>query len=998
MKQNYLAKIALLCLASWFFWVPVMAQQTGTITGTVLDAKQQAIIGAAVIVKGTTNGGASDVNGKFRIEGVKPGAVQVQASYLGYQTAVMAVTVEAGKTATVAFIMEEDVKMLEEMVVIGYGTTQSRDLTGSVVAIQSKTFQQGNFASPEQMIMGKSPGVQITPGSGQPGSGARIRIRGISSLGGSVGANSDPLYVIDGVPLDSRGIDGAANQLSLINPDDIESFTILKDASAAAIYGSRAAGGVIIITTKKGSAGNKLKVQVNSGVSIKQIANRVDVLSASQFRDVINAVGDSTHRAKLSAGTDVTNWQDEIYQTGRASDLNVSFTGGLKKLPYRLSFERYDEIGNLRTGSFERTGVNLNLNPTLLKGRLKVDANAKYFNIQNRFANQGAIGSALTFDPTRPVRVDTGRFDGYYEWTTSTGVPEVLAPKNPVGMLNQRNDQSNVNRFLGSVLLDYNVVELPGLHLFLNVGGDFSRSAGTIRVDSTSAMDFFRNGRLNEYQQNNNSGVLEAYFNYAKEWKSITSKFDVTGGYSFQEWEREVPVFPDLTLRGDTFSEPAPFPDFQDNALMSFFGRANYTYNDRYLLTVTLRADGSSRFSPENRWGVFPSVAFAWRMNEEMFFRRYKNLSSLKMRLGWGITGQQEIGNNYGYLATWNESTPTAYLQFGNQYFYMLRPGGYDVNLRWEQTASYNAAIDYGFKNNRIYGALEFYHRNTTDLLNSIPVAAGTNFTNQITTNVGAMTNTGVELSVNYVAYDNKDFSLEFGANATYNRNRITDLFGIDSLNRAGILQGGIAGGTGNTIQIFQIGRPINTFYTFQQLYDENGRPIEGSYVDVNGDGQFTEEDLIVSDKSAEPQYFFAFFSTVRYKKWNGGFSLRGELGRYVYNNVNSNFGHFDATGVGVPWLSNMTTDYYNTEFSKPQYLSDYYVEKANFLRLDNVYVGYNFGNLWNDRVSTRMNFMVQNAFVLSTYKGVDPEVAGGIDNNVYPRARIYTLNLNLTF
>ncbi len=993
MKQNYLAKIALLCLASWFFWVPVMAQQTGTITGTVFDAKQQAIIGAAVIVKGTTNGGASDVNGKFRIEGVKPGAVQVQASYLGYQTSIMAVTVEAGKSVAVTFTMEEDVKMLEEMVVIGYGSTQSRDLTGSVVAIQSKSFQQGNFASPEQMIMGKSPGVQITPGSGQPGSGARIRIRGTSSIG----ASSDPLYVIDGVPV-SSGIAGSGNALSLINPDDIETFTILKDASAAAIYGSRATGGVIIITTKKGKAGQKLQVQVNSGVSIKQIANRVNVLSADQFRQVITDNGDSAQINRLGTGNTSTDWQNEIYQMGRASDFNVNFSGGLKNLPYRLSFERYDETGNLRTGSFERTGINLNLNPTLLKGRLKIDANIKYYNTQNRFANQGAIGSAITFDPTKPVRVDTGRFDGYFEWTANNGQPDVLAPRNPVGLLNQRNDVSDVNRFLGSILFDYNVVKVPGLHLFLNLGGDYLTSKGTVRVDSTSAVDFFRQGRLNQYEAFSNDGILEAYFNYAKEIKSLTSKFDITGGYSFQEKSFGGPVFPDLTLRGDTFTEPAPFPSFGDNALMSFFGRANYTYNDKYLLTVSMRADGSSRFAPENRWGYFPSVALAWRMNEEDFFRRYKNLSNLKMRLGWGMTGQQEIGALYGYMAFWNESTPTALMQLGNQYYYMLRPSGYDANLRWEQTTTYNAAIDYGFKNNRIYGSVDVYHRVTTDLLNTIPVAAGTNFTNQITTNVGAMTNTGVELSVNYVAYDTKDFSLDFGANATYNRNRITDLYGNDSLNSQGVLGGGISGGTGNTIQILQIGRPIGTFYTFKQLYDENGKPIQGGYEDINGDGQITEEDLVVTDKSSEPQYFFAFYSSVRYKKWNAGFSLRGEMGRYVYNNVNSNFGHYDATGVGRTWLSNMTTDYYNTEFSQPQYLSDYYVEKANFLRLDNVYVGYNFGNLWNDRVSTRLNFAVQNAFVISTYKGIDPEVAGGIDNNVYPRARIYTLNLNLTF
>lgn len=1000
MKQNYLARFFGWTLVLLLTSTAALAQPKGTITGTVLDNKKQPIIGAAVIVRGTTNGGATDVNGKFKIEGVKPGNAAVQASYLGYRSATINVVVEAGKTANITFALEEDVQMLEEAVVVGYGTTQTRDLTGSVVAIQSKTFQQGNFASPEQMIMGKSAGVQVSAAGGAPGSGSQIRIRGTSSIS----ATSDPLFVIDGVPVDAQGIAGSANPLSLINPDDIETFTILKDASAAAIYGSRAANGVIIITTKKGKRGEKLSVQVSSNLSVKQIARRVNSLSTDRYREVITGTGDSALLARLALGGNTsTNWQDEIYQLGRISDFNVSFTGGIKNLPYRLGVERYDETGNLRTGSFERTGATLNLSPTFFKDRLKVDANLKYFNTQSRFANQGAIGSAITFDPTKPVRVDTGRFDGYFEWTQGDGSPDDLAPRNPVGMLNQRRDISAVNRFIGGVLLDFKVTEVPGLNLYLNVGGDWARAGGTITVDSTSAVDFRRQGRFNEYRQEKNNRMMEAYFRYAKDIPDYTSKFDFTGGYTFQEWSTFSPVFQDLDLRGDTETVAPEFPTYFDNTLISYFGRLNYSYNDRYLLTATLRADGSSRFAPENRWGLFPSVAFAWRMNEEDFFRRMKNLSTLKFRTGIGVIGQQDLGEgvrrNYGYMSFWNPSTPTANMQLGNQFFSMYRPGGYDANLRWESTTTYNVAFDYGFYNNKIYGTIEWYRRDTRDLLNEILVPAGTNFTNRILTNIGNMLNTGVELSLNYVAIDRKDLTLELGANATYNRNEITNLFNAAAQNEAGIPYGpGISGGTGNSVQRLVVGRPLNTFYLYEQLYDENGKPIEGSYRDVNGDGQITDADLVIQDKSAQPQYFFAFFGNVRYKNWNGGFSLRGELGRYVYNNVNSNFGHLDATGKGRTWSSNMVEDYFNTNFQNPQYLSDYYLEKANFLRMDNLFVGYNFGNLFNSRVGTRASFMVQNAFVISNYSGIDPEVVGGVDNNLYPRARVYTVNLNLTF
>ena len=995
MKQNYLVKIALLCLAGWVFWLPAMAQQTGTISGTVLDAKRQAIVGAAVIVKGTTNGGASDVNGKFRIEGVKSGAVQVQASYLGYQTSVTSVTVEAGKSVVVAIVLEEDVKMLQEMVVIGYGSTQARDLTGSVVAIQAKTFQQGNFATPEQMIMGKSPGLRITTNGGAPGAGSTIRIRG----GTSLNASNDPLIVIDGMPLEGRGIAGINNPLSLINPDDIETFTVLKDASAAAIYGSRGANGVIIITTKKGKSSDKLRVEVSNAVSVKQITRTVDMLSPAQLRALIEEKGTTGMKSIIAQSNEETNWQNEIYQPGLVNNFNIAFSGGIKKLPYRLNLERYTEEGMLRTGQLERTGATLNLNPTLLKGKLKVDATARYNNVQNRFANQGAIGSAVTFDPTRPVRSDSARFDrygGFFEWTlANNGNPVLLAPRNPVSMLEQQRDVSDVNRFIGNVSLDYNITQVPGLRAVLNLGGDFTQASGTNFVDSTFSGAYIRRGVNNQYQQSKSSRLMDAYLNYTKTW--ALHSLDVTGGYSYQYWQTESPVYPDMNLLGDTITKAAPFPFYTDNAIISFYGRAIYKYLDKYLLTATLRSDGSSRFNPNGRWGYFPSVAVAWRMMDEDYFKQFKKLSNLKMRVSWGLTGQQDGIADYAYIPNYFQGTPTAQYQFGNQFYSVLRPDGYDANLKWETTQSYNVGIDYGFFNNRLYGGVDVYYKLTEDLLAVIPVAAGTNFTNQILTNVGSMTNRGAEVSLNYVAVDRKNLSVEFGANMTYNINRITKLSVIDDPQNPGILVGGIAGGIGNTIQIHSVGYARNSFYVRQQIYGEDGKPTEGSYVDQNGDGIINEKDLVHFNGNSDPVTFFGFFGNARYKRWNAGFSLRAETGQYIYNNVRSTLGQFrNISGLG--YINNLHSDYLNSEFATLQVLSDYYMEKADFLRLDNLTIGYNVGSLGKDLVKVRVSAMIQNVFVWTKYSGIDPEVFGGIDNNIYPRPRVYTMNINLTF
>lgn len=988
---NRYTTIQKLCL-----WVALilplgLMAQNATLTGTVTDELSEPLIGATVFLEGTSVGTVTDLDGNYRVENITPGTYQVAISFVGYKKAVNTMSFAAGETKTLSLQLEEDATILEEAVVIGYGTTQTKDLTGSVVAVDTKDFQKGNFATPEQLVVGKVAGVQITSNSGQPGAGSRIRIRG----GTSLNASNDPLIVIDGVPVDNGGIAGASNPLALINPDDIESFTVLKDASAAAIYGSRAANGVIIITTKKGVSSSKLNVNFSTNNSISQVTGYVDVLSADQFRDTVNAHGSATQIGLL--GDENTEWQKEIYQIGFASDNNLSLSGGLANLPYRLGMEYNHTEGILQTSQLDRTGLTLNLSPNLVNNHLKVDVNAKYFNVQNVFANQGAIGSAVTFDPTQPVLSGSEALGGYFEWVSGNGAPNALAPRNPVGLLNQRQDESSVNRFIGNVLLDYQTHFMENLHLFLNVGGDFANSSGTVFVPENAASDTLRGGVNNVYEQTKVNRVLETYFNYKTDLRSLKSTVDLTGGYSFQYWSTESPAQPDLNVAGDTVTPPG-IPFFTDNALMSFYGRLNYNIAEKYLITATLRNDGSSRFSPDTRWGLFPSVAFAWRMSEESLFSDIQALSFLKLRLGWGITGQQDIFQDYPYIANYAEGTSTAQYQLGDVFYTVLRPDGYDPNIKWEETTTYNAGLDFGFRNNRWNGSIDFYHKVTEDLLSVIPIPAGTNFTNQLLTNVGAMTNTGLEVALNYVAIDNDNMLWEIGGNATFNRNEITKLNVLDDPDDPGVLVGGIAGGVGNTIQIHSIGFPTFTYFVYEQEYDESGNPIEGEYVDQNGDGVINPDDLIRFDGNPAPDMFIGLFSNFSYKKWSAGFTLRGEFGQYVYNNVNSSLGNYFNVGSTKGYLANMTSDYINTVFQVPQYLSDYYLESASYLRLDNLYVGYNFGNVIANSVGLTATLIVQNAFVVSSYSGIDPEVPGGIDNNFYPRPRTYGLNLNFNF
>lgn len=982
-------RILLVCLLSF----PIIAAaQSATLQGNITDEFGESLIGATVVLEGTSTGTVTDLDGNYILSGINPGTHNVIFSYVGFLTTTESITFAAGQTVTRSFIMKEDVNILDEAVVIGYGTTQTRDLTGSVVAVTTKDFAKGNISTPEQLVQGKIAGVKITSNSGMPGAGSQIRIRGGSSLN----ASNDPLIVIDGVPVDNGSINGASTPLSLLNPNDIESITVLKDASAAAIYGSRAANGVMIITTKKGKASDELHVDFSTNNGVAQVTGYVAVPNGDDFRALINEKGTTTQKEKL--GTENTDWQKEIYHLGFNTDNNLSLTGGIKNLPYRLGMEYYHEDGILRTSQLDRVGVTLNLNPTLFNNNLKVDANAKFYNNKNTFADQGAIGSAVTFDPTQPVNSGNDEYGGYFEWLDpTTGNPNQLAPRNPVGLLNQREDKSKVNRFIGNVLLDYSIPALPELHAFLNLGTDISNSNGTVFVPADAASAYLRGGTDNVYEQSKNNNLMELYFNYAKDLKSIKSRFDLTGGYSYQYWITESPAQPDMNVAGDTITPPG-IPFKTDNALISFYGRLNYVFNEKYLVTATLRDDGSSRFSEDNRWGLFPSVAAAWRISEESFMQNAGSLSFLKLRVGWGITGQQDIqGNDYPYIANYAEGTSTAQYQFGDLFYYVLRPDGYDPNIKWEETTTINVGLDFGFNNNRINGTIEFYKKTTDDLLSVIPIPAGTNFTNQLLTNVGSMDNTGMEITLGYIFMDNENTYLEFGFNGTYNKNEITNLTSVPDPDSEGILVGGISGGVGSTIQIHSVGFPTYTFYTYQQQY-EAGKPVEGSYVDQNNDGKINADDLVRFDGNPAPDFYLGFYGNYTYKKWSAGFSLRGEFGGYVYNNINSNLGNFFNVGSSKGYLNNVVDNYNETEFKNPQLFSDYYVEKASFVRLDNVNVGYDFGQIINGNVGFRATAVVQNVFVASSYSGLDPEIASGIDNNFYPRPRTYSVNLSFNF
>lgn len=1006
--------------------------QTITVSGVVSDPSGEPLIGASILAQGTTVGTSTNIDGEYTIN-VAPDATLV-VSYVGYDTQNVPVD---GRTS-INVTMQENSVMLNEVVAIGYGTVKKSDATGSVAVIKPDEIEAGLATSVQDMLVGQTPGVVVTQAGGPEGGGT-IRIRGGSSLN----ASNDPLIVVDGVPLSNAGMGGLGNSLGMISPENIESMTILKDASATAIYGSRASNGVIIITTKKGKSG-KPTVNFAANLYVNTARKTWKVLDANQFRSLLESRG--MDAALAATGDANTDWQDEVLRTTVSSDYSLSVGGTAGWLPYHAEISYTNNNGIIKTSKMDRVTMGFNLSPKFFDNHLSVNANVKGYYIRNNFGDAGALSSAISFDPTHPVRsnepIVSGNsgfqylYNGYYE-VHNNGTLNDNAALNPMGLLEQRDNHANVYRSNGNLQLDYSLHFLPDLHLNLNLGYDVMKSNLVDNWAANSATAYKNHehygGAYNfdQYQFRSNT-LLNFYLNYKKEVESIYSNFDVTAGYDWQRFYNDghytgangnsgYRVSPGLNtptylgkneagqqtygvtikestipLLGQNFQNDGVSPDgdyhWADRyQLLSFFGRLNYTFKDRYLLTVTVRGDATSRFAKDKRWGVFPAVALGWKINQEAWMQGAAGwLSDLKLRLGWGKTGQQEIGETINYMALYAIASPSVSYPNGTNGWYLpVYARGYNPDLTWETTTSWNAALDFGFLNNRITGSIEYYKRKTTDLLAYVAVPAGSSTTNMLNRNIGSLENYGVEFNIAAKPIVTNDFTWTLSYNVGWNHNEITEL----TTGASQLKTGGISGGNGNTVQIHAEGHPASSFYLFQQVYDESGAPLEGVYVDQNGDGQIDDSDKIIN-KSPDPKVTMTFGSQFRYKKWDLGFNIRASIGNYVYNNVLSTKAVYnDLFTYG---LNNVVeNDYY---FEQPRYMSDYYLRNASFVRCDNITLGYTWDNLLNDKLRLRLFGAVQNPFVITKYKGVDPEVFGGIDNSVYPRATTYSLGLVATF
>lgn len=994
MRKSYSKKYVFLCA---FLMLSVMAfAQTGSIKGKVIDESNQPLPGSSVSIDGTTQGATTDANGNYTITGLKPGNYTITAKFIGYVDNKKTVTVVSGGSVSIDYQMVPASQSLNEVVVIGYGTQSKRGVTGAISTVSSKDFQTGTVNSPEQLIMGKVAGVSVTTNGGQPGSGSVVRIR----QGASLNASNDPLYVIDGVPLSNNGISGAGNPLSLINPDDIESETILKDAASTAIYGSRASNGVIIITTKKGKKGAPT-VNFTSKNSVATVAKTLDVLSAAQVRSYVNAY-DKANSSSYSSllGNSNTDWQKQIYHAAFGTDDNLSIAGSYKFLPYRVSVGYTDQNGLLKTDNIRRTTGAIRLNPTFFDNSLKIDINLNGVYQASRFANSGAIGAALSFDPTKPVKDANSRYDGYYEWTDASGVLNPNAPRNPVGLLMDNHNTSDVYRAFGNGSATYTFPFLKALSANANFGFDASKGSGRTYVPADAAQSFTTLGNNTPYLQRNINKTVEYYLNYTNNFKDIKSVINAQAGYGYYDFSSKTYNYQPLSAN----NEPQPnssAPNYAfskgEYTLISYYGRLIYTFDEKYTLQGSIRTDGSSKFAPDHRWGVFPSGSFAWNINQENFLKNNTVLSDLKLRVSYGVTGNQDGIQYYGYEPIYSLTTNDTKYQFGNTFFNGYTPAGYDTSLKWEQTAAFNIGFDFGFFNQRLYGSIDYYSRKTKDLLATVPVPAGSNFTNLLTTNVGNSNSHGIELNLNAIPIKTSNLTWTVNYNIGYNKVKITNLYLTPNPTDVGTLVGGISGGTGNYIQVNSVNYTPNSFYVYKQVYDANGKPLQGIYADLNKDGIISAKDEY-RYHSALPPVIMGFSTSVSYKKWSASTVLRANIGNYVYNNYAANLGNQSNlinTGAGI--INNASTSILATGFTQPQYLSDYYVENASFVRMDNLGVAYNFGSIFgNKHINLHVNANCQNVFVITKYKGLDPEVFSGIDNNVYPRPRTFTLGLNL--
>ncbi|MDR1763921.1 MAG: TonB-dependent receptor [Dysgonamonadaceae bacterium] len=961
--------LRLLLVASVFLIPLATAAQTKNVTGTVFDENGETLFGVTVAVSGTTSATATNAKGEYSIA-LPDGKYQLEFSLLGYEKQIITV----GSNRIIDVNLRPDVQLMSEVVVIGYGAQKKSDLTGSVASVGERDFNRGLLNSPEQLINGKIAGMQIMSNSGSPTAGSTIRIRG----GASLNASNDPLIVLDGIPLEIGGISGnGSNFLSLINPADIENMTVLKDASSTAIYGARASNGVILITTKKAKE-NGTKITFSTTNSIQTATKQADMLNEQQFKEVIESQGTALQKSLL--GNAATNWNDLIFQQAFGTDNNLSISSkALKYLPLRLSVGYYSQDGILKTDNTKRYSGSLTLSPSLLNNHLNIVAGVKASHNSNSFADSQAIWGAATYNPTIPVYSGNSAYGGYNEAVDGQGNLVTRAVLNPLGRLEERSSTSDVNRIIGNFDADYRLHFLPDLRAHVTLGYDYAEGQGKIYIPAEAAYSYTSGGRDYKYgPQKKENKLFTAYLNYNKELGK--NLIDLTAGYDYQYWKSTTAAYEELNIAGE--SQYSSKASDQRHVLLSFYARLNYSFDSRYLITATMRRDGTSRFS--EKWGNFPSVAAAWRISEESFLKDNDFVSNLKLRVSYGETGQQEGIGNYDYLPVYTISQAGAQYLFGNQYYYTYRPEAYNADKKWESTSAYNAGLDFGFLKNRISGSFDYYTRKTKDLLATVPAPAGTNFNKTIMTNVGNVDSKGWELTLNFVPIDSRDLTWEIAFNASHQDVKIKNLSlvkGVEIVNTP-------AGPTvDNTyVQVLTEGYAPYMFYVYKQLYDESDKPIEGAYA---GD--------LYRYHSPAPDMLYGFSTQLRYKKWNIGASLRANIGNYVYNGMSMNTGAWGTVSYNDFQLNNLNASYLETGFQSRQYLSDYYVENASFLKMDNLTLGYSFGKIAKN-VGLNISAMVQNVFTITDYTGVDPEVPSGFDMSFYPRPRIYSLNLNFEF
>ena len=1007
MKKSLRLKALLTLLVGLFLSIGAFAQQIA-VKGHVKDTTGEPVIGANVLVKGTTNGTITDFDGNFMLNVPKDAILSV--SFVGYKSA------EVKAASTVMVTLEDDSQVLDAVVVIGYGSVKKNDMTGSVTAIKPDKLNKGLITNAQDMMTGKIAGVSVISKGGAPGEGATIRIRGGSSLT----AENDPLIVIDGLAMDNKGVKGLANPLSMVNPNDIESFTVLKDASATAIYGSRASNGVIIITTKKGQAGARPTISYDGNVSVSTVKSTVDVMDGDQFRSFIKDIWGEDSEAYSKLGNANTDWQKEIFRPAVSTDHNLTISGGLKNMPYRVSFGYTNQNGIVKTSKFERYTASVSLAPSFFEDHLKVNANLKGMIAKNRYADGSAVGSAVSFDPTQSVRSDDPYhqyyFDGYFQWNTDASslnddtwkrTFNSNAPGNPVALLEEKDDRAISKSLIGNLELDYKFHFLPDLHAHVNGGRDLSTGKQYTDVSPYSSTNNYY-GSYGWEQKDKYNLSLNAYLQYSKDFTD-KHRFDVMAGYEWQhfhdtsdqEYWGLYPLSNNVVEnRGQRYNNTSS-GSATESYLVSFFGRVNYTLLDRYLFTATVRQDGSSRFHKNNRWGLFPSFALGWKLKEEAFLKDVDVLSDLKLRLGYGITGQQNINSgDYPYLAVYETNKDGAYypiLGEGTTY----RPNAYNPDLKWEKTTTYNVGLDFGFLNNRINGAVDYYYRKTTDLLNSVFVSAGTNFKNKVLSNVGSLENSGIEFSINSKPVVTTDWTWDLGFNITYNKNEITKLTTGDSENYYVAAGDNIGGGRDMKAMAHAVGHPASSFYVYQQVYDENGKPIENEFVDRNGDGTINGDDRYFYKKPTA-DVLMGLTSRLSYKSWDFSFSLRASLNNYVYNSVEAGGSDCNPTSVySFGALNNrplMGVANNIQNLKDNTLLSDYFVQNASFMKCDNITLGYSFKKLFGAPIGGRVYAAVQNVFTITKYKGLDPEVEKGLDNNIYPRPLTTLIGLSLNF